>query len=158
MVTRNKRGDATLEYLIILAIMVIIALIISAFMGWLPGFAGSLKEHQSSMFWSSAYPLKITNYEISTSDMEISIQNIGNSSVQLIGITTSTATNTSLSPTGIAAQLTAGQISRFTVTGINCSSSGVKYELYNFSIYYSVMNENSNSTETSSNPLFGTCQ
>jgi hypothetical protein len=158
--TKNKKGQATIEYLVLLAVAIIIALVIFAFMGWVPGFAGSLKERQVRLFWSSQFPIQIRDYKVTTTGSQFMLQNVGDSKIQIMNFSASGVNDTALSPSGNSAQLAAGQEVVFTSNLINCSSSGSgnPYELTNITIGYNVLSGISNMIEGGDRPLTGRCQ
>jgi len=162
MATKNrKKGQATIEYLVLLAVAIIIALVIFAFMGWVPGFAGSLKERQVRLFWSSQFPIQIRDYKVTTTGAEFMLQNVGDSKIEIKNFTANGITDATLDPIDSAAQLASGQQVVFKSDGvINCSSSGVgnTYELTNITIGYDVSSGISNMIEGGDRPLTGRCQ
>ncbi|VVB73390.1 Uncharacterised protein [uncultured archaeon] len=161
MVTmRNKKGQATIEYLVLLAVAIIIALVIFAFMGWVPGFAGSLKERQVRLFWSSQFPIQIRDYKVTNSSggMEMMVQNVGDSKIEILNITAAGVSDTTLSPSGTSARLAAGESKVFTADAISCTGIGEVYELENVSIGYNVVDGISGMVETGERPLVGRCQ
>ena len=161
MATRNKKkGQATIEYLVLLAVAIIIALVIFAFMGWVPGFAGSLKERQVRLFWSSQFPLQIRDFKVTNSSggMQMMIQNVGDSKVEILNITAGGVSDVLLSPSGTAARLAAGESKVFTADAISCVGIGEVYELENVSIGYTVIDGISSMVETGERPLVGRCQ
>jgi len=159
-IKRQKKGQATIEYLVLLAVAIIIALVIFAFMGWVPGFAGSLKERQVRLFWSSQFPIQIRDYKVTPTGSEFTLQNVGDSKIQIMNISANGVSDTSLDPTGNGAQLTAGQAVVFKSTGtLNCSDSGAGnvYELTNITIGYNVIGGIQNMIEGGDRPLTGRC-
>jgi len=161
MATRNrKKGQATIEYLVLLAVAIIIALVIFAFMGWVPGFAGSLKERQVRLFWSSQFPLQIRDFKVTNSSggMQMMIQNVGDSKVQINNITAAGVSDISLNLQNAAARLAAGESKVFEANLITCNGIGEVYELENVSIGYDVVDGIQGMVETGERPLVGRCQ
>jgi len=56
------RGQGATEYLILLAVVLIIALVGIALLGFFPGMASDAQETQSREYWSSASPLRVLEY------------------------------------------------------------------------------------------------
>ena len=52
------------EYLVLLAIVLIVALVSVALLGFFPGMASDAQETQSKMYWSSASPIAITEWDV----------------------------------------------------------------------------------------------
>jgi len=160
MATKNgKKGQATIEYLVLLAVAIIIALVIFAFMGWVPGFAGSLKERQVRLFWSSQFPIQIRDYKVTTTGAEFMLQNVGDSKIEIIDFSANGVTDP-LDLSGSEAYLTAGQqkVFKSDAGAINCSVAGEVYELTNVTIGYDVIGGITNMSEGGDRPLTGRCQ
>jgi len=62
----SKKGQTAVEYLIILAVVIIISLIVVGVLGGIPGIGRGSGEKASKLFWSLA-PVGIDNYAISAS-------------------------------------------------------------------------------------------
>jgi len=162
MATKNrKKGQATIEYLVLLAVAIIIALVIFAFMGWVPGFAGSLKERQVRLFWSSQFPLQIRDFKVtnsSTVGMQMMIQNVGDSKIEIRNVTAAGMFDDFGALSTSARRLAAGESKVFTATSVTCTGIGEVYELENVSIAYNVVDGIQGMVETGERPLVGRCQ
>jgi hypothetical protein len=55
-------GQGATEYLVLLAVVLIIALVSVALLGFFPGMASDSKEVQSKAYWSSASPIAIVEW------------------------------------------------------------------------------------------------
>jgi len=55
-------GQGATEYLVLLAVVLIIALVSVALLGFFPGMATDAQETQSKMYWQSASPIAITEW------------------------------------------------------------------------------------------------
>ena len=53
------RGQGATEYLVLLAVVLIVALVSVALLGFFPGMAMDSRLAQSKMYWSSASPVAI---------------------------------------------------------------------------------------------------
>ena len=60
----GRKGQGTTEYIIILAVVIVIALIVVGVMGWIPGLGTGITESQSKAYWASSSPFAITSYEL----------------------------------------------------------------------------------------------
>ena len=56
------RGQGATEYLVLLAVVLIIALVAIALLGFFPGLSSGITEEQSRAYWSSASPISITEW------------------------------------------------------------------------------------------------
>ena len=53
------KGQGATEYLVLLAVVLIVALVSVALLGFFPGMASDAQITQSKMYWSSASPISI---------------------------------------------------------------------------------------------------
>lgn len=157
----KKKGQATIEYLVLLAVAIIIALVIFAFMGWIPGFAGSLKERQVKLYWASQFPLQIRDYQyLNNGTLKLQIQNVGDAKVNVTQIHIGSypqPMNLSVPGNGSNTLLTSGETKVFETSISTCTASGA-YELDNITIYYDVVGGIQNMSQKGDRPLVGTCQ
>jgi hypothetical protein len=56
------RGQGATEYLVLLAVVLIVALVSVALLGFFPGMASDAQETQSKTYWQSASPIAITEW------------------------------------------------------------------------------------------------
>jgi len=156
----KKKGQATIEYLVLVAVAIIIALVIFGFLGWIPGMAGTLRERQAKMYWTSAYPIAIKDYKVTNSSFGATflLENIGGDSVKLknmtVELTNGTLVNAALIPAGY--KLIPGEAKTYNVTTIVCTP-GSDYELSNVSMTYDVVKGISDQVETGDRPIIGKC-
>ena len=154
----KKKGQATIEYLVLVAVAIIIALVIFGFLGWIPGMAGTLRERQAKMYWSSAYPIAIKDYKVTSAGATFLLENIGDDSVKLLNmtveLTNGTLVNAAFVPSGY--KLIQGEAKTYNVTTIVCTA-GSDYELSNVSMTYDVVKGISGQTESGDRPIIGRC-
>ena len=55
-------GQGATEYLVLLAVVLIVALVSVALLGFFPGMASDSQRQQSEMYWKSASPIAITEW------------------------------------------------------------------------------------------------
>ena len=60
--TMLTSGQGATEYLVLLAVVLIVAMVSVALLGFFPGMAGDAQETQSKMYWQSASPIAITEW------------------------------------------------------------------------------------------------
>ena len=58
----HLKAQGATEYLVLLAVVLIVALVSVALLGFFPGMAADAQETQSKMYWSSASPIAITEW------------------------------------------------------------------------------------------------
>jgi len=89
------KGQGATEYLVLLAVVLIIALVAIALLGFFPGMASDAKATQSKAYWQSASPIGVvegighmnTNYyQESSNAVVITLQNNGGETIELLGI------------------------------------------------------------------------
>lgn len=87
--TSSLRAQGATEYLVLLAVVLIIALVSVALLGFFPGAAADTQLTESQIYWRSASPLSITEIDAygsgsaSYSSMYIRIRNNGNYPIRL---------------------------------------------------------------------------
>lgn len=147
----NVKGQGTTEYLIILAVIIVIALVVVGVMGWFPGLGQNITEQQSKAYWKSAAPLAITEWDIDSAGSDLSIKNM---TVNKIEVEAVTMDGTAVGVTD--ANIEAGDEATFTGTDVNCATAGEPYS-YDVVITYSVKDGLQNIKQTGTKPLVGTC-
>ncbi len=150
----NMKGQGTTEYLIILAVIIVIALVVVGVMGWFPGLATGITESQSRAYWKSSAPIAITDWQVTSTATEatFSLQNLTTDKIQVTEITVDN-TAMGIMDANLAAGDTNGAVTGS--TGIACSS-GSSYQ-YDVSIAYNVVGGIQGKTQTGQKPLIGTC-
>lgn len=147
----GKRAQGTTEYLIILSVIIVIALVVVGVMGWFPGLSTGITEQQSRAYWASAAPLAITSWNIDGTNADLVLRN---QTTDKIEVTDITLDGTAIG-TGIDANIVAGSQGTFTGSGETCTT-GQPYS-YAVVITYNVENGLYQAKQTASKPLVGTC-
>ncbi len=97
-----KRGQGSTEYLVLLAVALIIALVVIGLLGWFPGLTGGAQEQQSKAYWKSATPMSILDFKISGTGVTLDMQNGGSDKISVenvtFGGTSLSVTSTSFNP------------------------------------------------------------
>lgn len=140
MMVSRIRGQGATEYLVLLAVVLIIALVSIALLGFFPGLATDAKITQSNSYWrGEARPFAILEHSISSGTVTLVIQNTeGAGMLRLTNITLDhTAT-----PVGLPITLAPGetqnvQLANFT-DGTSMNPGSVYDEKVNF--YYNTSN------------------
>lgn len=128
----NKKAQVSTEYLIILAVVLVIALIVVALVGGMSPVSSGVSESQSKNYWQGVAPVAISSWKYSGTSLDLTLQNMGGSKVSItqisIGGSAVYSTNTSLS---------VGETKTVTATmGSACGSVGSSFDLQNVSITY----------------------
>jgi hypothetical protein len=148
-----KRGQAAIEYLIILAVVVIIALIVIGVIGGFPGMTRGISERDSASYWASA-DIGITRYFVSGGTPAGSMLVIRNNRLFSVNVTKITMAGAQVYNTSIP--LAPGSSSNITITSPSCTATQsyswatvITYEDAVYSTTYTFNGEK---------PLVGTCQ
>ena len=122
----EKKGQTAVEYLIILAVVIIIALIVIGVLGGIPGVGKGSGEKASKLFWSQA-PVGIDNYAISAGgtdtiivrnnlDTKLTLTTFSVNSVNVASGNNTLSPGDSATLTGAIAACTAGQAFAYAVS------------------------------------------
>lgn len=151
----SKKGQATVEYLVLLAVAIVIGLVVFGFMGWIPGVAGSLRERQSKMYWASTWPLTVKEYKgaNSSSGLTLLLENVADSKIIVTEIA---AGGNETTITGNY-QLKPGEKRQYDATNTKCGPVGTTFEFDNVSVTYDVVGGISGNAMMGDRPLIGRC-
>ena len=145
----SRKGQGTTEYLIILAVIIVIALVVVGVMGWFPGLGTGITEQQSNAYWQSTSPLAITDWEIDGTNADLVLRNM---TTEKVTITAATLDGTAVG--GTDANIAAGGTTTFTGTGVTCTSGAIyDYDVVlTYDTPYLV-----GKTQTGTKPMIGIC-
>lgn len=90
----RAHGQGATEYLVLLAVVLIVALVSVALLGFFPGMASDAQETQSKTYWSSASPISIVEWGArntisGSTEMSVAflrIRNVGNYQITITKI------------------------------------------------------------------------
>jgi hypothetical protein len=155
-----RKGQAAVEYLVILAVVIIVALFVVGVLGGFPTTSSGISEKDSRVYWSNADIGIVELYLSATaSGSKLEVRNNNNADIQLtsVNITDSTGANaytyttaTSLGPGQNSAMLTMTD-----GAGSKCTTKGSKFS-YNVNATYTRVGNAY--TFTGAKLLLGTCQ
>ena len=148
----SKKGQGTTEYLILLSVIIVVALVVVGVMGWFPGLGTGITESQSKAYWKSTSPLAITDWDAdSTNGVSFVVQNMTTDKIELTDILVD-GIELDIADANIAAGAT------YTVP-VDDSVSCTVEEIYSYDIKinYNVNKGIQNKTLTGNKPLIGTC-
>jgi len=147
----GRKGQGTTEYLIILAVIIVIALVVVGVMGWVPGLSGGITEQQSRAYWQSTSPFSIVEHKFSGTTADLEIQNISANKLTLTEMKIE-GTN------GLTADVSfnAGERKLVQLTGLAaCGSTGTGFD-YTVSFVYN-SNKVTGLTQIGDKGLIGKC-
>ncbi|NYZ78716.1 hypothetical protein H0N99_01060 [Candidatus Micrarchaeota archaeon] len=162
-----RRGQAAIEYLIILAVVVIIALIVIGVIGGFPGMTRGISERDSAAYWASA-DVGVTRYFVSNGTQPYgSLLVVRNNRLFAVNITNITLggnivypLNPGLAPTTAGLPLAPGSSSNMTINTTTLSQTctpGNSYSVTTVITYVDSVYSNIYKF-TGEKPLVGTCQ
>ena len=145
------RGQGATEYLVLLAVVLIVALVSVALLGFFPGMASDARITQSQSYWrGQAQPFAIQDASLSGPTGQFSVQNMNANPMTLVNLSVG---GVAFSGTGNGS-FGAGEIKTVTTTVPNCASGSI-YDL-NVTIAYKTSAGISN-TEYGTKNLVGKC-
>ena len=151
--TNQRRGQAATEYLIILAVVVIIALIVVGVLGGFQGLSGGITKQQSEAYWSSIADVGVLpNYKISPAIAELTLKNNRPFAIRVNNILIDNAGT--ISPAGLT--IPPGLTGNVNVSGQSCII-GEQFS-YNLQVIYSDPSTGRVFTFRGQNPLVGACE
>ena len=127
------KGQVSTEYLIILAVVLVIALVVVYLVSQSTGLAGGVIESQSQAYWKEVSPLAVNQFSAAGTTL----------SLEMINNAQETVTLTSLSGTGITTYAVStafapGQTRVLSVTlAASCGTTGTSYSYGNITVVYS---------------------
>ncbi len=153
----NKRGQTATEYLIILAVVIVIALIVIGVLGGFPSIGGSSKTRTSEVYWGSA-DIAITAHSFDAAGAS-NVLKLRNNLRNRVTVNTITIGSTTVMST--ATTIASGGSTTFEgstiASHIDCGDSGDPYS-YDVSIAYTDVDTSANYTFTGSGTkLEGSC-
>lgn len=133
-----RKGQGATEYLVLLAVVLIIALVSIALLGFFPGLAADARITQSSSYWrGEARPFAILDHTFnSTGAGALVLQNndaSGTFTITSLGVANGTGS------VGSGAAFAPGETKTITVSGSSTGSAGGVYDL-NVTITYTTPN------------------
>ncbi|MCD6227180.1 class III signal peptide-containing protein [Candidatus Micrarchaeota archaeon] len=151
------KGQGATEYLVLLGVVLIVALVAIALLGFFPGLSSNTKETQARSYWSGvASPFQITDYSYSGTTLTINVRNTRSERLTIGNITvndgSSTVTFTPSSPDDVIGP---GGSMTYSITGMTSCASGDSFEV-DVDIKYATRNGIVN-VEHGSKPLVGKC-
>ncbi|VVB58687.1 Uncharacterised protein [Candidatus Anstonella stagnisolia] len=147
-----SKGQGATEYLVLLAVVLMIALVSIALLGFFPGLAGDTKETQSDSYWKSARQFAILDSTQSGVTLSATLQNNDPDQRTVTTFAAGAASNGSLSVI-----LNAGEKRIFSINNANVTActTGNRYE-YQVNLTYNTV-DLVGLKQTGTKPLVGKC-
>ena len=149
----NLKGQGTTEYLIILAVVIVIALVVAGVLGFFPGFAAGISEQESKAYWQSTSPLALSDWKVESTAANARFT-LRNNTIDKLQVTEITVNGAAIG--AVDQNIAAGASATISgATGISCTS-GSSYQ-YEVSVAYDVVGGISGKTLRGLKPIIGTC-
>jgi hypothetical protein len=122
---RLLRGQGATEYLVLLAVVLVIALVSIALLGFFPGMSTDAKIAQSASYWSAARPFAVISHKVNTTgSATLIVQN--NDATGMLIITNASLGGGSMNP---SLTLAPGESNNITISGVGSGTAGSVYDL-----------------------------
>jgi hypothetical protein len=146
------KGQVSTEYLVILAILLVLGLVVVYIIGGFSGMGGATIETESLQAWGVAAPFSITILKQSVSTLQLELRNSDLNALTLTGISMDNAVVYATSTT-----FTSGEKKVISATtSISCGATGSRFVHDNVLITYNKGGILGN-TESGPKPLVGKC-
>ena len=146
------KGQVSTEYLVILAIVLVVALVVVYLVGGFAGMGVGTMETQSQQAWGTAAPLAITSWKQNGTSLSLEMQNNDVDTLTLTDITMDGASvfaNTTV--------FTSGEKKVVTATAATaCGAAGSAFSHQNVVLTYN-KGSISGKTQTGVRPIVGKC-
>jgi uncharacterized protein (UPF0333 family) len=154
----SRKGQGTTEYLIILAIVIVIALVVVGVLGGFGSQSTAISAAQSKTYWGAANPLAVTDWKIpvsAASGANIVFKNLSSVNITLTDINWN-GTNVDVAPDVVITP--GGSYTLSTSATVACGGTGVGQN-YTRTFGYTYGTPDINSTKFyGASALVGTCQ
>ncbi len=81
------KGQGSTEYLVILAVVLVVALIVIGLLGQFTGFSGAGLEQQSKAYWQGTQPFALQSVKITDTTIQLQMENRLATKINLTNIT-----------------------------------------------------------------------
>ena len=150
----EQKGQGTIEYLVIIAIVIVIALVVVGLLLQVMNSGSGIPETQAKATWKSGTPFAIIDWGHSGTTLTVILQN---NSGETAGFNDMNLTATDQNTTSVQVA-PGGTITKTFVVSGACATAGTKYSYpkSGISINYNSANIN-NKTQTAYADIIGTC-
>lgn len=148
----NRKGQGATEYLIILAVVIIIALIVVGVLGGIPGIGKSSSKQASQAYWGST-DIAIPDYYLSagTDVLTLNLRNNLDTSIRVQNISVASTVNGSSTFTLVPGA------TQYTSVAKQCTTVGDPFSFTPVIIQYTDLSTGANYTFTGTVALSGDC-
>lgn len=145
------KGQVSTEYLVILAVVLVVALVVVFLVGGFSGLGASSLETQSKNYWGGASPFSVTTFKASGTSLELQMSNNDLEQLTLTDISVDGASVYNTSTT-----FASGESQVITGTVAACGAAGTTFQYGNVTITYT-KGTVTGLKEVGAKPLVGKC-
>lgn len=157
---KKRKGQAAVEYLVILAVVVIIALVVVGVLGGFPALTRGVSERESAVYWQGA-DVSLARYIGNSTGAFAIIRNARNFNIRQLNVTEfGTNTTTVQVFTGTLGPGEASTTFRFLgqLQAGSCATAGETFNVYPVKFQFLDAQFGTSYTFTGAKSLVGTCQ
>ncbi|MCC7570082.1 hypothetical protein KO465_01910 [Candidatus Micrarchaeota archaeon] len=152
------KGQGATEYLVLLGVVLIVALVAIALLGFFPGLSSDAKETQSRAYWAgTASPFQITDFRYSGTDLTLVVRNSRTESLEIANVTLTPGpggTPVVWTPSS-SGSVGSGNTVTLEIDNAPSCSSGDSFEMYVSFLYNT--NDITGNTQRGEKALVGKC-
>jgi len=150
----NQKAQGTIEYLVIIAIVVVIALVVVGLLLQILGNFGTMSETSVKTSWKSAEPWAITDWTKTLTGATLILKNNSSETMTLKSVNLSSSDkNATVNVTNVAP----GAPVTVTISGMTNCAATTKYSYPKNGITIDYNNANINKTQYGTADIVGTC-
>ena len=129
-----QKGQGATEYLVLLAVVLIVAMVAIALLGFFPGLSYDAKKSEADSYWQSARPFQVRQHaQPANGSLTLVVSNVNSDQLKITNISVSGGGNSTINstPGGAGAlYLSGGQTASVIIAGVSgaCAASGNVYE------------------------------
>jgi uncharacterized protein (UPF0333 family) len=157
MCSSTIKGQGSTEYLVLLAMVLVVAMVAIALLGFFPGLSGDTKKAQSDTYWrGNARPIAIIDSSATGTTLSLQLKNLGVDTISIAADSIYASDGTYTDDSHDAVSLTAGESAPVDITMGSGCDSGKFYEL-NVTFTYDTKNGLTGAKQVGTKPLVVIC-
>lgn len=157
----TRKGQGSTEYLVILAVVLIVALVAIALLGFFPGLSTDAQKAQSDSYWQgTAYPFRIIEHKGTSANggtLELVIQNADSKKLTLTEVSVGDNANYTTSMEFLGGEKKAS----FTITNVGICQNSSRYDIAGNTVGFTYdsasISDQKQGSDAAVKDLIGTC-
>ncbi len=147
-----KKAQVSTEYLVILAVVLVIALVVVYLVSQGSSLGSGITETQAQEYWKGTSPFAVNGYSASATSLNLDMTN-----TQQEAYTITSISGTGITTFAVSTAFNPGQQRTVTLTlAATCGSAGTRYSYGNVTVTYTT-SAALTKTFVAQKPLVGTC-